>query len=60
MQEAAEGKDSEDGIEEPTTKVTLQQAIEATKIRILYEEQYGTGEGDKLLQLERDLRILLL
>ena len=54
-----DGSDDE-GVDEPIEKVTLQQAIEATRIRILYEEQYGEGEGDKLLQLERDMRLLSL
>ena len=44
-EEAANGEDSD---KEPVAKVTLKQAIEAIKIRILYEEQYGNSELDKL------------
>jgi hypothetical protein len=55
-----DGSDDEEGVDEPIEKVTLEQAIEATRIRILYEEQHGDGEGDKLLQLERDMRLLSL
>jgi hypothetical protein len=50
----------EDGSDEPIRKITLNKAIEAMKIRILYEEQYADDEGEKLLQLERDLRQLSL
>ena len=53
-------EDQEEGIDKPVTKVTLEQAIEAMQTRIQYEEQSGDGEGDKLLQLERDLRLLQL
>ena len=51
----------EDAIkEDPIRMITLNKAIEAMKIRIMYEEQYGDDEGVTLLQLERDLRQLLL
>ena len=56
-EEAANGKD---GNKELVVKVTLKQAIKAIKIRILYEEQYGDGELDKLWQLERDIRQLAM
>lgn len=49
----------EDGIDEPIKAVTLAQAIEGLQQRIQYEEQQGDG-GDKLLQLERDMRHLLM
>ena len=39
---------SEDSNKEPVAKVTLKQAIEAIKIRILYKEQYSNSELDKL------------
>jgi hypothetical protein len=51
---------NEDGYNKPTRKITLDKAIEAMKIRIMYEEQYADDEGEKLLQLERDLRQLSL
>ena len=55
-----EAADGEDGDKEPVAKVTLEQAIEAIKIRILYEEQHSDGESDKLWQLERDIRQLAM
>jgi hypothetical protein len=56
-EEAADGENSE---EQLIAKVTLKQAIEAMKIRILYEEQHGDSESDKLWQLERDIRQLAI
>ena len=50
----------EDGYDEPIRRITLDKAIEAIKIRIMYKEQYADDEGEKLLQLERDLRQLSL
>lgn len=56
------GEEEQDNrAEQPEVKkITVEEAIQALAIRIQYEEQSGDGEGDKLLQLERDMRQLQL
>jgi hypothetical protein len=57
-----EDEEEEDEIieEQPIHKVTVKEAMQALKTLIQHEEQADRGDGELVLQLEKQMRVLQL